>query len=1413
MKKKITTILALCMFLTILGVKGEPIHPNWFDEVQFLNFEMGYSWDPRNVLGQVEFTGNGWGEVVCENLNVSELAYEVNQWHSRGRIYCTNATLATEKVDFSANPAPDSHRLIDLYGEYFRPEPYRVYSIFSPEWRSYMMANIEMSINAGADGITIDEGNHYGIMDPFEPYACVFDQITEAAFRAYLDSLYTDSELLSQFDISDISTFTYRDWIFAHGMEETWNQKPYTGLAKEMYRLLQAGVKDFADLLVTHAHEYAQTNYGREFVVSFNMAFEAGNYGLVEVADFMTHECFPMDIANRPMHPDIKKMAGIREYPIVAFPELVGLTHIPQNTVNLAKVIVSDIYASGGIFEFKDGFMVEFGNYENEVLVDFAILNQYSNFITSNASIYEDFSLESRLALINSHASQDGDGLEREWTANWISNPYFEFKGIGMMLGDLNVQYDVPFAPDRNLCSLPSFTLEQLQQYDVVVLPSTYALDDEQASIILDYIDQGGTAIAIGSVGTHNPDGTVASRPDLLSLQTGNGVHAYGDGLFVFDTLGLGNNYIWDLVGISRDSLTSRLSNLIMPYMTPLVKTNGVSQVHHSGGATAFLYKDQQGTYAVHLVNYDYDEYTDDLAVKQNFELCLQADTNLSWEAIHISPDFSGQQVLSTYNDDSGYVCMIVPELEAYSIIILQVNDSPPELLSQSPDEEVIIADGDSKELSVTAQDPDGNPLYYQWYVNDVLDPTNLDSAYVFETDPDYSGIDTVRVEISDGNFTISAQWIITTLLFPYMPPSILSIETHEPAISPDSAGALRILIRNEGEFYDPAHHELYYCGVLADMLEDDFLIENDTISGVEQSDLDDADILFYPMCNVDITTAERDDIRQFVQDGGRMVILGGAGWHIANEASSGNIYYLLDDFGFHTDLDPISSLDDTLWYPQVFELTLSGTHPATSQFVMETSGILRLNWCHKLDVVGGSAQIIETTGDLQVWEDENWDGIQDAGEPLQSDLGIIGVNEYGAGKVVYIPITNFTDSWSWTVNSDLIVSVMKWLADGLNPNFITSSSSHDYGQVQTGTDATWNLEIFNRGTSAVEISGIAVDNPDYSVDPSYLLVPKGENGTITVTYSPPSLGSSSANLTATTDDPITTTIDISLSGEGFFFDEDSDGIWDGADNCPTVPNTEQTDTDTDGVGDACDRCPGYDDAIDPDNDSIPSGCDNCVDTYNPNQTDTDGNEVGDACQEGYTPVGSDVLVDASTSVSIQYDNVTSDGLSLVSTSSSGPPPPDGYELVPADPAIYYDITTTAVYDGQMEICIQYEETAVTGEESDLRLMHYTSDPAEWNDITILPVDVDNNRVCGTATTLSPFILTIPIAYICGDANGDGTVNIADASFIVNAIFFGGAQPDPEKAADANDDGSMNIADASYLVNWIFFGGDPPCGG
>jgi len=85
-----------------------------------------------------------------------------------------------------------------------------------------------------------------------------------------------------------------------------------------------------------------------------------------------------------------------------------------------------------------------------------------------------------------------------------------------------------------------------------------------------------------------------------------------------------------------------------------------------------------------------------------------------------------------------------------------------------------------------------------------------------------------------------------------------------------------------------------------------------------------------------------------------------------------------------------------------------------------------------------------------------------------------------------------------------------------------------------------------------------------------------------------------------------------------------------GSDNCPLVPNPDQTDSDGDGAGDACDNCPlvpnpGQENNIhpgtpegdhceDPEPDGVFDIVDNCPSTANPDQTDTDSDALGNAC-------------------------------------------------------------------------------------------------------------------------------------------------------------------------------------------------------
>ncbi len=61
-----------------------------------------------------------------------------------------------------------------------------------------------------------------------------------------------------------------------------------------------------------------------------------------------------------------------------------------------------------------------------------------------------------------------------------------------------------------------------------------------------------------------------------------------------------------------------------------------------------------------------------------------------------------------------------------------------------------------------------------------------------------------------------------------------------------------------------------------------------------------------------------------------------------------------------------------------------------------------------------------------------------------------------------------------------------------------------------------------------------------------------------------------------------------------------------------------------------------------------------------------------------------------------------------------------------------------------------------------------------------------------------------------GDANGDGTVNVADIVFLINYLFIGGAAPPSFSEADVNCDGTLNVADAVFVINYLFVGGPVP---
>jgi len=67
--------------------------------------------------------------------------------------------------------------------------------------------------------------------------------------------------------------------------------------------------------------------------------------------------------------------------------------------------------------------------------------------------------------------------------------------------------------------------------------------------------------------------------------------------------------------------------------------------------------------------------------------------------------------------------------------------------------------------------------------------------------------------------------------------------------------------------------------------------------------------------------------------------------------------------------------------------------------------------------------------------------------------------------------------------------------------------------------------------------------------------------------------------------------------------------------------------------------------------------------------------------------------------------------------------------------------------------------------------------------------------------------------FICGNASGDGIVDISDVVYLIAYIFSGGSAPSPKLAGDANCDSIVDISDVVYLIAYIFSGGQAPCAG
>ena len=158
------------------------------------------------------------------------------------------------------------------------------------------------------------------------------------------------------------------------------------------------------------------------------------------------------------------------------------------------------------------------------------------------------------------------------------------------------------------------------------------------------------------------------------------------------------------------------------------------------------------------------------------------------------------------------------------------------------------------------------------------------------------------------------------------------------------------------------------------------------------------------------------------------------------------------------------------------------------------------------------------------------------------------------------------------------------------------------------------------------------------------------------------------------------------------------------------------------------------------------------------------------------TPTGTNVStqitdpVTGESPATLTFSNVTQAGETTLTQSTSGPPPPSGFEL--GDTPIYFDISTTAVFSGPVDLCVTYSDADVT-DEANLKLFHYEG--GAWMDVTT-SLDTVNNVLCGQVSSLSPFAVFVAKKkeLTVSALTGAERVEIGKAANVTGDLLSGG---------------------------------------
>ena len=621
--------------------------------------------------------GAGWSSLQQDVWSPSA----VRSLHSRG-LHLLGASMTIRHLNISqADPKPDLAAL-DLNGDPiplskpgtldFLPGEF-FYSIYNPDWQHLLLEQGRAFIDYGAEGIDMDEPSTYG--DLVFQKGGSFDSYSLNAFRDYLAEKYPADELVELFGIKDIVNFDFREYILENGLEHTWNvssQNPLL-ITYEFYLFQNQGADDFLRRFAAEMRSYAREEYNRDFVFSFNNnpLYDFSRYIKVDYLDYLTGEIF-FFADNYTRAAVIGKLAeNAVEGQVMLLAETSHDTgELPGHSTNLVKYIFADIFSNantGLIIPTDNIYTMRDGGYEADfVTYDLEVLEEYYKFMDSNRNLFSLYE-PARIGVVHSSPSLFADRLPSQ-DPLWGS---YDVKAVMEILFGEKIPFGMLVSGD-GIWSEAELKLEDMQDYSLVILPGVELISDPEVEALLAYVEGGGVVLQINGFGSRQKDASYAQRPELSQLVQ-EGVHPLGQG--TWHTIALWEdliNIIWNddekrevqlTERTTDDSAAAAVREAIAQYHTAEIITDAPY-------STAIRKYYDGENWVLHLVNYQYDQTSDQFTPTGPFQVSVDVGSSLIGKTKYF--DFeTGEITELKFTQEDNLVSFEIPTLQVYSIVEL----------------------------------------------------------------------------------------------------------------------------------------------------------------------------------------------------------------------------------------------------------------------------------------------------------------------------------------------------------------------------------------------------------------------------------------------------------------------------------------------------------------------------------------------------------------------------------------------------------------------------------------------------------------------------------------------------------------------------------------------------------------------